>query len=390
MKCCGPYAVWVDITHRIAGVLHRMVPLSMAVLALVMAAGCGGQSSSVSPNPQPSQSWPSSPSPPSSPNSAAGPNQAPPPCTRTISQANQVPAALDTASPGTMLCFTGGDLSGTDVTMTRSGAPNTPITLRSDGAAVRSIHITADHIVIDGFTVVGGDGVFLNGDDLAIRHNTVHDTQRGGITCERCQNSIIDSNTVQHVDTIGIWIDGQRIAVSHNKVSDTLARDNGDADGMRFFGTGHRITENAVTDISDHGYANPPHPDCFQTYDDNSPPTFDVLIAGNTCRNVGAQCLIATGDQRRNSGAPAEVRSITFVDNTCATNGAQAVNLRRWPNVEIRDNRISGPNVARGIIIIDDSTGCVVIGNSTDGGRPTLDIDNSSKPGSHVDRNSPG
>lgn len=218
----------------------------------------------------------------------------------------------------------------------------------------------------------------------------MHDTQRGGITCERCQDSIIDSNTVQHVDTVGIWIDGQRITVSHNKVSDTLARDNGDADGMRFFGSGHRITENTVTDISDRGYANPPHPDCFQTYDDNSPPTFDVLIAGNTCRNVGAQCLIATGDQRGNSGAPTGVPSITFVDNTCATNGAQAVNLRRWPNVEVRDNRISGPNVTRGIIIIDDSTGCVVIGNSTDGGRPTLDIDNSSKPGAHVEHNSPG
>jgi hypothetical protein len=379
------------MAHRMGQVLHRMVPVSVAAAAMAMAAGCGGQNSPVSPRPEPNQNSQVRPSPPSRPNSAAGPDQGrPAPCTRTVSQAEQVPAALNAASPGTTLCFTGGDLSSTDVTMTRSGAPNTPITLRADGAAVRSIHITADHVAVEGFTVAGGEGVFLNGDDLAIRHNTVHDTQRGGITCERCRNSTIDSNTVQHVDTVGIWIDGQQIAVSHNKVSDTLARDNGDADGMRFFGNGHRITENTVTDISDRGYANPPHPDCFQTYDDNSPPTFDVLIAGNTCRNVGAQCLIATGDQRGNSGAPTGVPSITFVDNTCAPNGAQAVNLRRWPNVEIRDNRISGPNVTRGIIIIDDSTGCVVIGNSTDGGRPTLDIDNSSKPGSHVDHNSPG
>ena len=297
--------------------------------------------------------------------------------------------ALDNAPPGSTLCFTGGDLSGADVILTSSGAANAPITLRSDGAAVRSIHISANHVVVDGFTVAGGDGIFLKGNDLAIRHNTVHDTQRGGITCERCQNSIIDSNAVQHVDNVGIWIEGQQIAVSHNTVRDTLARDNGDADGMRFFGNGHRITANTIMDISDRGYANPPHPDCFQTYDDNSPPTFDVLIAGNTCRNVGAQCLIATGDQGGNSGAPTGVPSITFVDNTCAANGAQAVNLRRWPNVEIRENRISGPNVTRGIIVIDGSTGCVVIGNTTDGGRPTVDIDKSSRPGSRVEHNSP-
>jgi hypothetical protein len=364
---------------------HPMVSVWIAALTLVIVSSCGGQSSSVAPSPWPTQNSPSGPP------SAAGPNRAaPPPCTRTVSQADEVRPALDAASPGTTLCFTGGGLSGTDVTVARSGAAGTPITLRSDGAAVRSIHITADHVAVEGFTVAGGDGILLKGADLAVDHNTVHDSQRGGITCERCQSSSIESNTVRHVDTVGIWIEGQQIEVSHNTVSDILARDNGDADGMRFFGNGHRITENTITDISARGYANPPHPDCFQTYDDNSPPTFDVLIAGNTCRNVDAQCLIATGDQHANSDAPTNVASITFVDNACANNGAQAVNVRRWPNVEIRDNRFSGHNVTRGIIILNGSTGCVVIGNTTDGGRPTVDIDHSSEPGSQVEHNSPG
>ncbi|MGH3699264.1 MAG: right-handed parallel beta-helix repeat-containing protein [Pseudonocardiaceae bacterium] len=300
-----------------------------------------------------------------------------------------MPAALDAASPGNTVCFTGRDLAGTEVTMNRSGASNKPIALRSDGATVRSIHITADHVVVEGFTVTGGDGILLNGSDLIIRHNTIHDTQRSGITCAPCGSSSIDDNLVQHVDTTGIWISGQRVEVSHNTVRATVARDNGDADGMRFFGNGHRITENTITDISASGYANPPHPDCFQTYDDNSQPTFDVVIAGNTCRNVDAQCLIATGDQRGNSAAPTGGPSISFISNTCASNGAQAVNLRHWPNVEIRDNRISGPNLNRGIIISDGSVGCVVIGNTTDGGRPTVDIDGSSRPGSQVEHNSP-
>ncbi|HKS51142.1 MAG TPA: right-handed parallel beta-helix repeat-containing protein [Pseudonocardiaceae bacterium] len=369
----------MNLFHQGLFVVRRMVPIWIAAVALVIVSGCGGQSSWEAPSLEPS------PNPPSGP--AASPE---PPCTRTISEAAEVRVALDSAPPGSTLCFTGGDMSGTDLTLTHPGARNAPITLRSDGAPVRSIHIAADHIVVDGFTVAGGGGVFLQGDDLVIRHNTVHDTQRGGITCERCQDSIIESNTVEHVDTVGIWIDGQRIAVSHNTVRDILARDNGDADGMRFFGNGHRITDNTISDISDRGYANPPHPDCFQTYDDNSPPTFDVLIAGNTCRDVGAQCLIATGDQHANGGAPTGVASITFVDNTCASNGAQAVNVRHWPNVEIRDNKISGHNVTRGIILVEGSTGSVVIGNTTDGGRPTVDIDHSSQPGSRVEHNSPG
>jgi hypothetical protein len=365
-----------------------MVSVWIAALGLVLAAGCGAQDTSAKQNP-----W-SSPSPGFSqsqlPGPSAGPNQdRPPDCIRNITQADEVPAALANASPGSTLCFTGGELGGTEINLTRSGSAGTPIRLLSNGATVRSIHITADHVVVEGFTVTGGDGIFLKGADLAIRHNTVHDTQRGGITCEPCENAIIEANTVQHVDTIGIWIDGQRIEVSRNTVSGTVARDNGDADGMRFFGNGHRITNNTITDISDRGYANPPHPDCFQTYDDNSPPTFDVLIAGNNCHNVDAQCLIATGDQRANSAAPTAGPSITFIDNTCDSGGAQAVNLRRWPNVEIRNNKISGPHVTRGIIIIDGSTGCVVIGNTTDGGRPTVDIDRSSRPGSRVENNSP-
>src|SRR5256714_5251142 len=290
----GPYAAPVNDFRRGPRVPHRMASVWIVALTLVIFSGCGGQSSSVTGSP-----WPSS---PSGPTSSAGPDRAaPPPCTRTVSQADEVRPALDAASPGTTLCFTSGDLSGLDVTGARSGAPDAPITLRSDGAAVRSIHIPADHVVLDGFTVTGGDGIFLKGADLAIRHNTVHDTQMGGITCERCQGSIIESNTVQRVDTVGIWIDGQQIEVSHNTVSGTLARDNGDADAIRFFGNGHRITNNTITDISASGYANPPHPDCFQTYDDNSPPTFNILIAGNPCPNVDPKSLIATAAQHSNS-----------------------------------------------------------------------------------------
>ncbi|MDQ3761878.1 MAG: right-handed parallel beta-helix repeat-containing protein [Actinomycetota bacterium] len=309
-------------------------------------------------------------------------------CTRTITQADDVRSALDAASPGNTLCFTGDDLTDAEVTMTRSGTTGSPIRLIADGATVENVRITADHIIIEGFTVTGGDGIWLEGTGITAQHNTIHDTQRAGIACMPCTDSTIASNTVQSASTAGIYITGQQITVSGNTVSETVARNDGDADGMRFFGAGHRITGNTIRDISARGYRAPPHPDCFQTFD-HSPPTFDVVIANNICQNVDAQCLIATDDQPGSSGAPSRIPSIRFLGNTCELNGAQAINLRRWPNVEIRQNKFSGPNLTRAVLIIDGSTGCTVIENTTAGDVPTVEIDGASRPGFRQGGNSP-
>lgn len=312
---------------------------------------------------------------------------APTGCTHTITQADDVSVALADALPGDTYCFTGGGFTGMDVTMIRSGTAAAPIRLVGDGSTVRDIHVAADYVVVDGFLVADGDGVLLQGTGLTARDITVHDTQQGGITCAPCMDSTIRSNTVQHVSTVGIWISGQRITVDSNTVSGTVPRGNGDADGMRFFGEGHRITRNTIQDILAGNSESPPHPDCFQTYDSESPPTFDVVIQGNTCRNVDAQCLIATGDRHGNGDAPAGVPSITFLGNTCAPNGDQAVNLRTWPNVEIRQNTFTGPHLTRAIMIINGSTGCTVVGNTTRDQVKVVEIDNSSRPGYHADAN---
>jgi len=309
-------------------------------------------------------------------------------CNQTIMRSEDVRVALNAASPGTTVCFTGGDLTDANLLMSRSGTPDSPIKLIADGASVENIHVTANNVVVEGFTVAGGSGITLEGSGLTARHNTVHDTQRGGIACAPCTHSTITANTVQHVSTVGIYISGQQITVSDNTVSNTVAVNDGDADGMRFFGNGHRITGNTIRDISERGYRAPPHPDCFQTFDHNLA-TYDVVISGNTCQNVDAQCLIATDDQPGGSGAPMGVPSITFGDNTCAPNGAQAINLRHWPNVTITRNKFSGPNLKRAILIIDGSTGCIVIDNTTAGKVPTVDVDGASRAGFRQNGNSP-
>ena len=308
-------------------------------------------------------------------------------CTRTITRPDDVSPALTAAAPGDMLCFVGDNLAQTDIVMTSSGTAEAPIRLVAAGATVRQIRIAANHIVLHGFTVAGGAEVLLQGTRIIARNNTVRDTWRGGIVCYPCTDSTIESNTVQHATTIGIYLLGQSITANANTVRGTVPYNNGDADGIRFFGNGHRITNNTIRDISAEGYVDPSHPDCFQTFDNSRPPTFDIVLSGNNCHNVDAQCLIATGDERGNSGAPASSASIIFRGNTCAVNGAQAVNLRRWARVEVRDNRFSGPNLLRAILIVNNSTSCSVINNAVAGEVPLVEIDESSRPGFHQEGN---
>lgn len=303
-------------------------------------------------------------------------------CTRTITRAGDVHAALGAASPGDTLCFTGADLANADLTITRSGTAQAPIRLISDGhTTVHEVHIIADHVLIQGFTIVGGGELLLAGTGITAQKNTIRDTLRAGIVCATCIDSTIESNTVQQVAAIGISISGQRVTVRRNLVTGTVAGSAGDADGVLFFGNGHRIISNTIRDISASGYPTPPHPDCFQTFDTGRPATFDVEIVGNACSNVDEHCLIATGDEGGNGDAPAGSRSITFTGNTCAVNGEQAVNLRRWPNVDFRKNELSGPNMKRGILISHGSTGCTVRNNTTAGDVPTVEIDDASRPG---------
>lgn len=332
---------------------------------------------------------PGPPTPPGPPVSSAQPPPLPTNCTRTVTQPGDIDAALNVATAGDTVCFTGTNLARAQVSMTdKSGTATAPITLASSGSTVQNLHVQGNYVVVQGFTVAGGAGLLLEGTGLTARQNTVRDTEQGGIGCLPCMDSTIEGNTITRAASSGLDISGQRITVKGNTVSGTVARTGGDADGVRFGGNGLRISGNTVRDISEKGYSNPPHPDCFQTFDGNAP-NFDIVISGNTCANVDAQCLIATGDRNSNSGGPAGVASIIFADNTCATNGSQAVNLRRWPNVELRQNKISGSQLIRGILIADGSTGCTVVGNSTAGGVSTVEIDDSSRPGSHEADNMP-
>ncbi|MFL6147670.1 MAG: hypothetical protein ACJ72I_09270, partial [Pseudonocardiaceae bacterium] len=175
----------------VSGPLRMAWIWPIALLGVVLlAAGCTSSSQSFPAGQSPSttQGYPPSPAdqgPPTSQVQRALPSS----CTHTITGADDVQTALDAAAAGDTLCFSGGDLTDTDLAMTRSGTADAPITLAADGATVHEVQLKADHVVLEGFTVAGGGGVLLEGAGITARNNTVHDTDQGGITCDPCTDS---------------------------------------------------------------------------------------------------------------------------------------------------------------------------------------------------------
>jgi hypothetical protein len=57
------------------------------------------------------------------------------------------------------------------------------------------------------------------------------------------------------------------------------------------------------------------------------------------------------------------------------------VNLRHWPNADVRKNKFFGRNIKRGILITNGSAGCTARDNTTASGVPAVEIGDSSRPG---------
>jgi hypothetical protein len=98
------------------------------------------------------------------------------------------------------------------------------------------------------------------------------------------------------------------------------------------------------------------------------------------CTNVDVQALIATNDGRSGRGIRTGQTSITFERNIVSVNGAQAVLLRNFPDVVVRDNHFSGPG-NRAVMLTEGSTRCTVAGNTVTGDLRPFEIDRQSERG---------
>jgi parallel beta-helix repeat protein len=181
------------------------------------------------------------------------------------------------------------------VTVNQSGASDSRISFRADGAVdMYGFYITGDYIAIDGFTVTSqvcswnqdAFGIYVSGDYCLIENNYAYYSPRGGINlAASSSHCIVRNNKANRNGMVGIQIQGQDHLIENNESWGSISYHTptgctGDADGFRFFGSGHIFRHNYVHDIDlndpeNKGYS--PHIDGFQTWEGETNPV------GNNC-----------------------------------------------------------------------------------------------------------
>jgi hypothetical protein len=298
--------------------------------------------------------------------------------------------AADVAHAGDVICVREGHYE-ERVLIDRSGVVDQPIAFVGEGQVVtRGFTILADYVRVENFEVAeppadwrDGNGIFLQGQGLAIVHNYVHHTHGDGITCYHhepyCTDVLIQDNVVAYVDGTGIQIFGSNNLIEGNDISHSVNALGGDADGIRFFGQGHVIRENFIHDITN-AEAPEAHTDCFQTFDNDQQATSDILIEQNTCRNVDHQCMMASAVTKQQSS------DIIFRNNICDNNGGQALYILQIPNVTVVNNTFLENILYRGVYV-EDSQYVTIMNNIFYGAYTHYEVDEGSLQGFTADYN---
>jgi len=244
--------------------------------------------------------------------------------------------AADTVEGGSVVHVRSGTYN-QRVIVNRSGTANEPITFEAQGTVVmQGFTIYADYIRIIGFeitnsntSVVDGNGIGILGRFNEIRNNYIHDLLAaegiwlyGGPNRDASFTSgnVVTGNRIVRARIAGILVEGVNNLIEANDISHTVQNPAGapvrmgtDADGIRFFGSGHVIRRNYIHNITIEDPGNTdPHIDAFQTWG----PCSDVVIERNLILQMGTrdQGIII-------EGVVQPVANITIRNNIFATNG---------------------------------------------------------------------
>lgn len=174
--------------------------------------------------------------------------------------------AADSMTAGGSVIVLPGEYEGR-VQITTSGSPGSPITYRTNGkVTMKGFTVKADYITIQGFEITDtedswseGQGIFLEGSYCVLQDNYVYFATRGGILLyasdgneSKTSNCMIRNNRLYRNAMAGISIEGRNHIVEENEIWGTIQYHPNwkdppswvDADGMRFFGSGHTIRGN--------------------------------------------------------------------------------------------------------------------------------------------------
>jgi hypothetical protein len=220
--------------------------------------------------------------------------------------------------PGDVICISGELDRALKITV--GGTAAAPIVYAGDGdTEVPGIRIEADYVVVRGFVSDGADST-------------------------------------------GIWSSGTGVTIQDNII--TQVRWTGeDVDGIRFFGDGARILRNTVTDLEGTEDVGDSHVDCIQSFATSQPGSSDVVIQGNRCEEIEAQCLMAEGPGVKDGSGEGVSRGWVFDANYCDSYAtAQSVAIVDIQDVTISNNEMVG-KANKAFALGKDSTGVTVRGN---------------------------
>lgn len=176
------------------------------------------------------------------------------------------------------------------VRVVRSGVSESPITFQAEGRVVmEGFTVKADHVTIKDFEITNtpdnetdGVGIFVQGSYCDLENNYIHYATRGGITLFdetgipiQTSNCTVRNNRLYRNAHHGIEVSGETHLIEGNEIWGTIQYHpnwinpppSADADGIRFFGSGHIFRGNFIHDISlNDPYNLDPHIDAFQTW----------------------------------------------------------------------------------------------------------------------------
>jgi hypothetical protein len=205
-----------------------------------------------------------------------------------------------------------------------SGSSSAPIKFEANGVVInRGFKIDADYIKVIGFEMKG-NGISVEGKYCEILNNNIHNVNYVGIDLvtspsytdnTSTSNNTVRDNTIAYAVKCGIRVMGRNNLIESNDISHTLecAPDGSycdDADGIRFFGSGHIIRKNYIHDIlHEPENFNDPHIDFFQTW----PTARNITIEQNICyspNTSGSNQIV-----RQESWGGEWVEGLTFKNN---------------------------------------------------------------------------
>ena len=281
--------------------------------------------------------------------------------------------AADSVRPGDTITVLPGSYA-ERVNINQGGAEGAPVVFQAEGSVTTNgFTIQAHYVTLRGFTITNtpddvreGWGVYVTNHDCVIENNTITSATRGGVLLSavpgaetNTANCIIRNNRLSRNAMVGIEVNGRNHLVENNDISGTIQYHPAwknppvyvDADGIRFFGSGHTIRGNTIHDIR---YGIPenvnPHIDCFQTWaGQDRESASNILFEQNFCDNDQIQASNQAGQGFMLDGA----NNLTIRNNVIKAfrlvNAVNCLNLNIINNALVSDPHLSTPDGPTGI-----------------------------------------